>query len=641
MVQENISKIMDNIILQNNLEKYLETENLDKLHKLKIYIDDLYYNVGKSPITDWKYDILKETLQRRDPSYIVPIGAKIRNSENRKKLPYWLGSMDKFKPEDTIQISRWIKLNKSSNYVIEDKLDGVSCLLVLENSKIKLYTRGDGKIGADISYLLQYFKTIPKIINENIVVRGEFIMKKKVFLKKYATKYANARNLVAGTLGAKTIKNAISDIDFVAYEIIEKNTKIMSNPKTQLQKLKKLGFLTVQHKFVDNFTIKSLINSLIEFKKISQYEIDGIIIQSNKDYIRNTSGNPNYAFAFKMMMDSNIVETEVVKVKWNISKWGIFKPIVEIKPVNLGGVKITNTTGFNGKYIKDNSIGPGAIIKVTRSGDVIPYITTIIKKASKPQMPDYDYKWTETMVDIYNDNFEDIVCVKIISSFFDKLGIKHVKERLIKKMYDYGLNNLIKILSASKDDFLKIDGFKAKLVIRTYNNIHNNLKDLSIPTVLGASGIFGFGIGIRKIKLLFDEIPEILNIYQQLSYNDFYNLIINIEGYSDKTVKKIIHNIEWANKFINSLKPFVTFKNIDIKIDLLKGTKFVFSGFRDKNLEDKILNMKGKITTSVSKNTTAVIVKKIEQNPTGKIQKALKLGIKVYEKDEFISKYLS
>ena len=186
------------------LQDYFNKENLKKIHEMKLYADNNYYNEGKETgFDDYQYDMLKETLQRRDPNYKVPIGTKIREGENRVNLPFWLGSMDKFKPEDETEIKKWVSKNKSNQYIIEDKLDGVSCLIVVRKGTIKLYTRGDGIIGADISYLAPYFDTIPNKIDVDIAVRGELIMPIDVFTQKYSKEYANPRNMVAGRIGGK------------------------------------------------------------------------------------------------------------------------------------------------------------------------------------------------------------------------------------------------------------------------------------------------------------------------------------------------------------------------------------------------------------------------------------------------------
>ena len=198
------------------LENSINKEDLKILHNIKLYLDDIYYNTGENSLfSDYQYDMLKEILSKRDPNYVVPIGAKIRENENRVKLPYWLGSMDKYKPTDEKEINKWVEKFPSDEYIVEDKLDGVSCLLIIKNSKIKLYTRGDGIIGGDISYLSQYFKSIPKNLEEDIVVRGELIINKEIFDKKWSKEFANARNMVSGRIGGKIIREGINDINFV------------------------------------------------------------------------------------------------------------------------------------------------------------------------------------------------------------------------------------------------------------------------------------------------------------------------------------------------------------------------------------------------------------------------------------------
>ncbi len=622
------------------IQSYFDTEDLYILHEMKIYADDIYYNTGKSSgLDDWQYDMLNDTLKHRDPDFVVPIGAKIRKHENRVELPFWLGSMDKFKPDDVREIATWLVANKATEYIIEDKLDGVSCLMVMTNGKIKLYTRGNGIVGADISYLAQYFNTIPKNLTETINVRGELIMEEKVFEKKYAKDYANPRNMVAGRIGAKTIRAGLRDIKFVGYEIV--GDGMMDSSSEQLDRLDDLGFTTVRREIVKSFTVDSLMETLVRFKETSPFEIDGIIVQPNAPYERNVAANPEYAFAFKMRLSGNLVESEVVGVDWNVSKWGQLKPRVEIKPVQLGGVTITWATGFNAKFIVEESIGPGAVIEVTRSGDVIPYIVKVVKKVSEPEMPEIPYKWNETGVDIYTEEFGDEMCIKLIASFFSKLGILHVGEKNVGKIYKAGYDTLLKIIAASKQDLMEVSGFGSLMAERTYNNIRGGLRDLLLPTVLGASGVFGFGLGRKKITTLLDEFPDILDVHKTLTSQQLLQRVLQIEGFSAKSAQKIVDNVEWADKFIRAMKHFATFKEKVIAGANMKGMKVVFTGFRDKKLEEDVVARGGKITTSVSRNTSVLVVTTRAGKPSGKMKKALELGVEVLEKQEFNEKYIT
>ena len=375
----------------------MEELSLKELLILKKKLDDIYYNdsTKESPYTDAEYDALVELIESKSSNIInKSVGAQIRDDDNRVKLPYYLGSLDKIKDKDVSKLSNWLKNNINDSYLLEQKLDGCSCLLISDGrGNIKIYTRGDGIVGADISHLVKYIINIPKRLKIPIVVRGELLLKKLTFDHKYSNIVSNARNMVSGLLNAKTIREGVNDIDFVAYEIIDGDIKKQSKPSNQLKRLNELGFKVVNNKKVSKIDIESLSEYLIMEKEFSEYDIDGIIVIPDVEYTRNVDKNPKYSFAFKMQLDSNVVEAEVENVLWNISKFGLLKPRVQIKPVNLNGVTITYTTGFNAKYIVEKSIGPGAIIKLTRSGDVIPFILEVIRPSKYSNLLPVDVKY--------------------------------------------------------------------------------------------------------------------------------------------------------------------------------------------------------------------------------------------------------
>ena len=163
---------------------YCNTEKLSILHNMKLILDDAYYNTENPKISNTIYDILKDILIKRDAKYIPPIGAKIRNNENRVKLPFWMGSSNKITPNNKNLLDRWYKQNPCETIFISEKLDGVSGIFIQKRGKRKLYTRGNGVTGGDISYIIQYIKNIPNI-DIDIAVRGELIIKKDIFNSKY------------------------------------------------------------------------------------------------------------------------------------------------------------------------------------------------------------------------------------------------------------------------------------------------------------------------------------------------------------------------------------------------------------------------------------------------------------------------
>ena len=632
----------------DELQNYFNSEPIDFLQELKLYIDDLYYNTGiDTGFTDEQYDILKDTLISRDSSYIAPIGAIVRETENRVLVPYHMGSMDKIRPdrkEDVIKLRRWLKKYNplsGGQYLIEDKLDGVSCLIVVTNGEYKIYKRpGSDGYGADITYLLPYIKSIPTNLT-NIVVRGELIMNKNTYNEKYTEEYKNPRNMVSGLTSSKKIGKGIKDITFVVYEkVVEKNTV---TPFEHLTELKQLGFQVVNHELINEISLDDLSELLGKFKARSQYGIDGIIVESNSICTRNTEGNPDYSFAFKMNIDSNMKESEVIAVEWNVSKWGLLKPRVQIQPVHIGGVVIQYATGFYGKFIKDNGIGPGAIVKITRSGDVIPFIVEVTRR-TEPSMPTTPYKWNESGIDIYTEEEDNEISIKQTISFFSNLNIKFVGDSVVRKLYDTGFNSIFKIIGASIEQISCIEGLGNKSAERIKSNIQTRFETATLSEILGASGMFGFGISGKKVEKLMKSIPNLLELPKTMNTNELVNRVKEVEGFSTKTASNVVANLQKANEFVSELNRVLPREHEDRKQteveSKINNCKIVCTGFRDNEFERELMLRGATVSTSVSKNTDIVIVKDLNEKPTTKLTKAIQLGIKVVQKDEFVREYM-
>ena len=188
--------------------------------KISVMIDEAtkaYYN-DEPLLSDNEFDIIQEYMKKKYPKNkaLTQIGAPIED-KHKVKLPYYMASMDKIKP-DTNALPKW-KLKYKGPYVLSAKLDGISGLYSTENGEEKLYTRGNGSVGQDISHLIPYLR-LPK--TSDMTIRGEIIMKKSTFLEKYKDEFSNSRNLVAGLVNKKTIDpEKLKDIDFVAYEVIK------------------------------------------------------------------------------------------------------------------------------------------------------------------------------------------------------------------------------------------------------------------------------------------------------------------------------------------------------------------------------------------------------------------------------------
>ena len=628
--------------ISRNPEHYAANVSIPKLANLIKIANIYYYNTGNAILTDQVYDIIRDILQERSPNNKVlkQIGAPIQDKE-KVKLPYWMGSMDKIKP-NTGKIVKWTQKYKGP-YFISEKLDGISALLIYDvNSDPTLYTRGNGEYGQNITQLLRYIK-VPNIrINKSMAIRGELIIPKKVFETKYAKDFSNARSMVSGIANSKRINVSIcKDIELVVYEIIHPYGYL---PSQQFELLSKYKFRVAQHQMLTEVNDEILTTTLLEFKNNSNYEIDGIIVADNNPHPRNVSGNPKYGFAFKMVLTEQTANVKIIDVEWNASKHGYLKPRIQFEPVNIGGAVLSYTTGFNAKYIVDNSIGKGAVIKIIRSGDVIPYILEIIKTASRPSLPKVKYHWNPTNIDIILDNMDDNqdVIIRRLVSFFKTLSVDYLSTGLITRLVVNGYNTISKIITMNVNDFLELDGIKDRMANKLYNSIHTVIDNPIHPTVLmSASNVFGVGFGVRKLNMIFKVYPNIL----EKPINQINVELINkVEGFSTKTSKQFVSKLPEFYKFlkqhpqlqIQRLKKYNKRKSqVPGK---LNGYTIVITGFRDKSLQNFIESEGGTISSGISGKVTLVIAKDPNSN-SGKIKKAKEKGIKIITLTQFMSQF--
>jgi len=647
--------------------EYIKNATNDQLSKIILYASKKYYN-EEAVITDDEFDFLVDELKKRDPTHptLSKIGAPLpKVTEIKKvKLPFHMGSMDKYKLSDTKQLEKWLGKYKGS-YTVTDKLDGVSALYYWDNGTAHLYKRGDDQMGSDISFLIPYIPSLNKLKEfkeKKLAIRGELI----ISLDNYDTytgdnntpkpqskdgSSSNPRSTVAGLTNKKTINPDITKlIDFVAYEMLYPR-EIHTD---QLKEISKLGFITVHHTLLKSIDFPKLIEILQDRKKTGKYECDGIIITDNNQHEVNKSGNPEHAFAFKELPDKNTAECKVIEVEWNVSKDGYVKPTVLIEPVQLSGVTIKRATGFNGKFIKDNKIGSGSIIQIVRAGDVIPHIEKVIK-ATGESMPDFPYKWNETNVDIVldeakNKNKDVIREYKIseLTYFVTHMNMKFLSEQTVGKLYDEGYDSIVKILTLTKADLLKLDNFKETMANKIYETIQKSIEDIDILIFAHASNIFGHNFGSRRLKKIFEIYPKVLVWIKNKSFDEIKNGIKEIEGFEDSLSGQFAEKIIEYEKLVNSLPSNIKSKVQEyntqeiVEDKKISGKTFVFSDFRNKDWEAYIENHGGKISSSVSSKTNYLVTTQeaIDTGTNSKVKKAIELKVEIVSKDNFAKKFM-
>jgi len=611
------------------LDKLTESQLSSMIEKA----NDMYYNSSTPLVSDAQYDIVKEYIERKFPANtaIKQVGAVV--VKNKVVLPYEMASMDKIKPESDALV-RWTAKYKGP-YILSAKLDGVSGLYTCEGDVPRLYTRGDGKVGQDVSHLTRVLN-LPCI--PGLVVRGEFILRKAVFDAKYKGTFATARNLVAGIVNAKTIDDKTRDLDFVVYEVI----KPVLSPSKQLEVLLGHRFNTVWHTTTKLLTNNALSAVLQDTRAKYEYETDGIIVADDKVWPRGT-GNPEHAFAFKMAISDQMAEAKVVDVLWEVSQDGYLKPRIRIEPVNIAGVNIEYTTGFNGKFIEENGIGVGAVVRVIRSGDVIPYIREVIAPAAKAKMPDVPYVWTTTRVDVMVENAAEDPAVKRknVIGFFLELDIKGLGESNLKKMVEAGHDSVAKILGLRLADLEKVFG-QGKTAPALYEGIKTRVSKATLAELMTASNMFGRGIGRRSVDALLKESPDFLTSTEDKT--------IKLEILSKIGVKKN------GEQFYNAIVPFRRFLEEcglagklrvsaqdllqePLVQNLLSGKSVVMTKVRDAEIID-FLKRVGATLDDTMKTTTFVLIVKDRGDVSTKTKYAEARGIPIMTVEEFNGKYL-
>ena len=640
-------EIIDKINKSNNIWQILPELTAKELEKIIKLSSESYYNTDTPLISDEIFDLLTERLRTLDPNSGIfqKIGANVRGK--KVQLPTHLGSMDKIKTDEKL-IDKWKKEFKGP-YLISDKLDGISCLLVFDpieskNNKIKLYTRGDGNFGQDISHLVNLANmSVDKLLklDTKVTVRGELIMSKTIFEDEYASVMSNARNMVAGIVNSKpesVNKGYAAHVDFVTYEVIEPLVK----PSDQMKLLKKWGLNVVYYDIYHDVDLTILDSILQKRKKKSTYEIDGLIVTDDNKHARNKTGNPTYSFAYKGMTAT--ANVRVIEVLWKPSKDGVLVPRIHFEKVRLSQADLEYTTAFNAKFIVDNKIGPGAIITIVRSGDVIPYIMGVVKPAKKPSLPDEDYEWDKNKVNIILANADDneTVIIQRLTKFVRYIGVDNLSEGMISRLVKAGFDTIPKLISITVDDLLSIDGIKETLANKLYSNIQNSLKNLNILTLMDASNIFGRGLGERKMKKILDKYPNIVTEYsKKKNHKDWEAKLLDLDGFDNITVDHFLEALPDFQVFYKNISKIINIKphvNIVKKNGLFKDQVVCMTGFRNEDWKNFIEAEGGRVSGSVSKNTTLLIYNDGEES-SAKFLAAKKLGIKTISKSEFAKKY--
>lgn len=622
--------------------------SLDQVVELLKFANKRYCD-GKPVMTDDMFDLIKEHLENKDPQnpFLATVGAQVGVCDRRKtKLPYFMGSMNKIK-SDGKELAKFIT-NYSGSYIITDKLDGNSALLQYNpDGKVKMFTRGDGEEGQEISEIIPHIQGVPKKlkgVKSEFTVRGELIISKADFESMQSGR-ANARNMVAGLINAKKLDlKYLPTVHFVAYSQV---FPTMQTPVTQLANLKKHGFEVVYNTKLEqaDLTFQRLSEILVSRKQTSPYEVDGIVIAHNHAHplVTKKERNPVHSFAFKNAIMEDSAEVIVTGVEWNISSHGYLKPTVLFDPVTLKGVSIQRATGFHGQFIQSNRIGVGARVLLTRSGDVIPHIVKVLAPAEKTLMPTQPYEWTQGGKDIkivITDQGNAEFDAKQVEHFFTTLKVKGFGPGYIKKVIDAGFDTVGKILQMTTEQFKTVPGIDKKAQ-EFHDTIKATVKSANCVTIMKATNMFGRGMGETKMQKIMETVPKLFD-------GNYLPTIAEMEAAGIKDADTI-------QMFLQGLPKFKAFmrengiKACDVTVaaakpvaeptgSALDNQVVLMTGFRNDDLAKQVVANGGRVVAAFSKKVTILVAKETDKD-TGKMKEARAAGIRIMSVDQFVKEY--
>ena len=669
----------------------MDKKEIIKEYKKKIKLiskyNKFYYDKNSPIISDSEYDNIRKDIVSLEAKYdflksknspLAKVGFK--PSKNFNKLPHkvpMLSLANAFSKEDLINFEKKIKnfLSLNNNYKLtysaEPKIDGISASLTYKNGELyKGLSRGDGKEGEDITANLATIGDIPKkiLINdfpEEIDVRGEVFIKNSDF-ENLKEKFANPRNAASGSLRQKKPEDTSKiPLNFVAYTFgfakgLKENTQF-----DYLKKLSKWGFkINPLNKLISG--IENLIKNYneVEKKRASlDFDIDGIVYKINEFKLQKRLGNianaPRWAIAHKF--SSNKAISKIIDIDIQIGRTGALTPVAKIKPINIGGVLVSNATLHNEDEINRKDIRVGDTVTVERAGDVIPHILSVdmnkrSTKSKKFTFPNKCPSCNSRTIKEFNKITKKVDAVRRCSSedfYCDKISIEKLKHFVSKEAFNIdGLGKKIveefwklKLIRLPQDIFkLKYDKIEklegwGKLSVQNLKYSINQKKNISLERLIFALGIRH--IGLENAKLLAKHFVSFLN-FKNLSKTFKYNELLNIDGIGEtqvSSIKNFFQNSINLNN-LSELEKVLIIKNAATKKinGLLKNNSFLvtgkLNGISRAEVKSLIEENSGTTISSVSKKLDYLIT---GDKPTKrKVELAKQLNIKIINQDEFL-----
>lgn len=641
-----------------------------------------YYLNDNPSITDQEYDDYYSELLRLEEAYpelkredspTIRVGGEALSKFEKVEHKTPMLSFDDIFNEDEI-IAFDERIRKSINnptYTVEPKMDGLSGSLIYEKGLlVRVATRGNGLVGENITANGKTIKSIPLRIKKDIdiEVRGEIYMSKASFEKANKEReangealFANPRNAAAGSVRQLDSKiTAKRNLDFMAYFIPNPKDYGIKTQEESLKFLRELGFVT---NYKLNTTASNAeeiikdIKALGEIRRSLPYEIDGVVLKVNnledEDRLGYTARVPRWGIAYKFPAEE--VLTTLKEIKFTVGRTGKITPNAIFSPVHVAGSLISKATLHNEDYCIAKDVRVGDTISIRKAGDVIPEVVRVLKERRNGtekefQMLEYcpichtKIVRKDTEADYYCPN--EMCPARKIENIIhfasrEAMNIDGLGESIIEDLYNENfITNITDIYDIDKyeEKLMNLEGYGKKKIDNLKSAIKNS-KNNSLERLI-------YGLGIRNVGA---KTAKVLAKYYKTLDNLMtasYEELVNISDIGDIIAKSIISYFsnEDNKNIITKLKQlgvnttYINNSGYEEK-DEFKGKTFVLTGSLVNITRDKaseiIESLGGKVSSSVSSKTSVVVV---GDSPGSKYDKALALGIPIWQEDEFLDK---
>ena len=587
-------------------------------------------------MSDALFDKMEKMLKKQVPTW-APLEETgvLPQKKTKRALAHFMPSLHKRYPDTTDIVKA---CNAVLYHVVMAKLDGSSLLLTyIDGVPTTLSTRGNGTIGGDISFHIKNLH-LPtrKGLKGTYHFRCEAVVKEALFKKCWSKEFDNSRNMVNGLLNRKEPHPAFADIDLVVLgcfgESIMNGFDIADD----------IGLPYVYHE-VQKLVPNKLPGVLEDFRKKSDYNMDGLVVAPSEwvmDY--PDAEKPKKIWAFKVNDDGAAAVVEVKQIIWQLSGRGRYIPKIEIEPTQMDGVMVKYCTAHNAQWMLDRGVGPGAKLKVLRSGGVIPKIVGVVK-AGKFQPPAglYELKGVHFMISkkgMEEAGAGNTMNVRNLDKFMGAMGIEFIARKTLEKfvgalprplsyMRAWHTGKLERILVAGG-----LGDKQSAKIVAEFDRVLGNVIPLS--KLMAALQVFPVGIGERKLAMIEAHGISMSKLTSFLSKEDAEVLLVHVPGFDTISAKLVAGRLEaWRELFLR-LNPMLkldgelpkTLKRAVVK-GPLNGERVSFTTYRDKAHEAAVVAAGGEVVPFSAKTT--ILVYKEGGKMSSKLDTARAKGVKV------------